>query len=197
MREAKGHSLFIFRRREELKERRSSLLEEATIFQFDCWRDFSEQGGEDCIYYFVCTEPEKSTTCVFFLLYGCFIYCTVREVYGLFISAVRCIKLAQISRGVRPVLYCCTVHLIFAQISRKVRLGFFLYGLLINCTDFEERVRPVCCCTDCFYWHKFLENVRPVGAVLLHLIWHRKEEWVYGWFAEHISRLWDKVCRWR
>ena len=168
MREAKGHSLFIFRRREELKERRSSLLEEATIFQFDCWRDFSEQGGEDCIYYFVCTEPEKSTACVFFLLYGCFIYCTVREVYGLFISAVRCIKLAQISRGVRPVLYCCTVHLIFAQISRKVRLGFFLYGLLIYCTDFEEGGTASLLLYGLFYWHKFPESVRPGVAILLH-----------------------------
>ena len=24
-----------------------------------------------------------------------------------------------------------------------------------------------------------------------------RKKWVYGWFAEHISRLWDKVCRWR
>ena len=90
--------------------------------------------------------------------------------YGLYFLLYGALNAAQISRGVRTVCSCCTVHLIFAQISRLVRLSFFLYGLLINCTDFEERVRPSAAVRTVFYWHKFLESVRPVGAVLLHLI---------------------------
>ena len=184
--------------REELKERRSSLLEEATIFQVDCWRYFSEQEGEDCIYYFVCTEPKKSTACVFILLYGCFIYCTAREVYGLFISAVRCIKLAQISRGVRPVLYCCTVHLIFAQISRKVRLGFFLYELLIYCwygllvrTAVRSAVRPD-------FWQCFRGRCTACWCCTFASDFAQKTKKGVGWFAEHkFSRLCEEVCRWR
>ena len=90
--------------------------------------------------------------------------------------AVRCIKFCTDFEG-------CTDWL------------FLLYGAFNTCTDFEEgtsefiairaanklhryrgSVRPVCCCTDCIYWHEFQGDVRPGAAVQLHLVWHRKEE---------------------
>ena len=93
-----------------------------------------------------------------------------------FTSAVRCIKFGTDFEG-------CTDCL------------FLLYGAFISCTDFEEgtaefivvrfanklhryrgSVRPVCCCTDCIYWHEFQGDVWPGPAVQLHLVWHRKEE---------------------
>ena len=117
--------------------------------------------------------------------------------YGLYFLLYGALNAAQISRGVRTVCSCCTVHLFLAQISRKVQLSLLLYGLPLNCTEIEKSVRPVYCCIDCIYWHDFQGYVRPGTAVQLHLVWHRNREKCTAGFAEHISRLCEKVCRWR
>ena len=126
----------------------------------------------------------------------------------MYFSAVRLLHLlARKSR--EYVLYCLLYGALnSAQISRVYGLVILLYGAFISCTEFEEgtaeliavrsanklhryrgSVRPVCCCTDCIYWHEFQGNVRPGAAVQLHLVWHRNREGCTAEFAEHISRL--------
>ena len=79
-------------------------------------------------------------------------------------------NLAQISRGVRTGYSCCTVHLILAQISRKVHLSLLLYGLLINCTDIEEVYGQSAAVRTAFIGTVFEEMYGLFAAVQLHLL---------------------------
>ena len=51
-----------------------------------------------------------------------------------------------------------------------------VYGLHIFGTKFKEEYGLCCCCTDCFVWHSFLGDVRPVTAGHLHLIFAQKKK---------------------